>query len=347
MASLIHYVNDTHDLTVPRMLINLVDPLVDAGDVSQAVAASVDSLEAVELASFDQDVIYDFRAQRPIVSYRDGKLVDLSQPHMNLDLVTDMHGENFLYLSGQEPDFRWNTLTSDLLSVVERFGVREVFSFAGMPAGVPHTRPADMLIRTTTRTDVQFVPGVAEQFSQLQDFFEFHAGQTGISVTNIRVRVPFYMAKGPHPFISGALAVIKMTAHLGGPTLPLGDLEQLEDEQLSGLNQMIEEGSDFAQLLANLEEEYDKLPSSAGVTRPAEVLPSMPTAEEIAQAAEQFLASLAKDPLRQAQDEFGRRGAPDSEKRKDGGQGDFEAEQHASLRTVITGRLRRGKHHKD
>ncbi|MDD7464985.1 MAG: PAC2 family protein [Actinomycetaceae bacterium] len=347
MASLIHYANDTHDLTVPRMLMNLVDPLVDAGDVAQAVAASVDSLESVGIASFDADVVYDFRAQRPIVSYQDGKLVDLAQPHMNLDLVTDMHGENFLYLSGQEPDFRWNTLTQDLLSVVKRFGVREVFSFAGMPAGVPHTRPADMLIRTTTRTDVQFVPGSADHFSQLQDFFEFHAGRSGVSVTNIRVRVPFYMAKGPHPFISGALAVIKMTANLGGPTLPLGDLEQLEDEQLSGLNQMVEEGSDFAQLLSRLEEEYDKLPSNAGVTRPADILPPMPTSEEIAQAAEQFLASLAKDPLRQAKDEGERHGAPEPEKRKDGGQGDFEAEQHAGLRAAMTGRLRRGKHHKD
>ncbi|MCI5826314.1 MAG: PAC2 family protein [Arcanobacterium sp.] len=347
MASLIHYANDPQELSVPRMVINLVDPLVDAGDVGRAVAASVDTLESVEIASFDADVIYDFRAQRPIVSYKDGKLVELAQPHMNLDVVTDMHGENFLYLSGQEPDFRWNTLTADVLAVVKQFGVREVFSFAGMPAGVPHTRPADMLIRTTTREDVQFVPGVAEHFSQLQDFFEFHAGQAGISVTNIRVRVPFYMAKGPHPFVSGALAVIKMMAALGGPTLPLGDLEQLEDQQKNELSQMVEEGSDFAQLLTTLEEEYDKLPSNAGVTRPVEALPAIPTSEEISKAAEQFLASLSKDPLQQATGELDQAGAAEPEKRKDGGGSGFEKEAQAGLRTTIVGRLRRGKHHKN
>lgn len=361
--TLLTYVADTHDLAVSRLLINLVDPLVDAGDVAQAVAASISSLESVTIAEFDDDAIYDFRAQRPIVEYSDGKLVDLAIPHMNLDLVTDMHGENFLYLSGNEPDFYWPTITRDLLSVVKKYSVKEVFSFAGIPAGVPHTRPADLLIRTTTRTDVQRVPGLAQNFAQLQDFFEYLAGQEGISVTNMRVRVPFYMAKGPQPFISGALALIKMTADLGGPTLPLGDLEQLEDQQLNELADMVEEGSDFAQLLQHLESDYDKLPSSAGVVRPADTLPAMPTAEEISRAAEQFLATLGADPLHaevksedkdglafeEGANAKGREKGPAGMKHKDGRELDYEPkEQHQQdgLRQAIVNRIRRGKHHK-
>lgn len=373
MAHVISYAHDTEELNVARMLINFVDPLVDAGDVAQAVMASVDSLEAVPIAYFDNDELYDFRAQRPIVSYDNGRLVDASMPEINLDLVTDMHGEHFLYAYGQEPDFRWNTLTADLLDVVQRFGVKEVFSFAGIPAGVPHTRPADMMIRSTTRSDVQSVSGQADHFAQFQDLFEFRAGEQGISVTNIRVRVPFYMARGPFPFISGALAVIKMTAHLGGPTLPLGDLEQLEDRQMKDVKVVVEEGSDFAELLSRLEKEYDELPSNAGLMRPVDSLPRIPSAEEISQAAEQFLASLARDPLEEAkaddaalppaaglhsavmpdsQSSAGK--ALESDKRKDGSRVDYEPsdrDQEQSgmlgLRAMFNGRLRRGKHHKD
>ena len=374
--SLMQYREPVSAAAVPRMLVNLIDPVVDAGDVAQAVQASVDTLESVDIAFFDSDVIYDFRAQRPFVEYKDGKLVDLTQPRMDLSLVTDMHGENFLYLSGSEPDFRWNTLSADLLAVIDKFQVREVYSFAGMPAGVPHTRPADMLIRTTRRDDVQQVPGHAEHFAQLQDFFEYKAGQAGISVTNIRVRVPFYMARGPHSFISGALAVMKMMASLGGPMLPLGDLEQLEDQQMQDLSQMVEEGSDFAQLLAQLEEDYDHLPSDAGVVRPVEELPSIPSAEEISVAAEQFLASLSGNMLSNSEAENGLgadsriegvdevSGGPDCGKRKDGEAQDYQArggeaspragERTSSarlsgissgIRDVIARQLRRGKHH--
>lgn len=325
------------------MVINLVDPVVDAGDVAEVVHATVDSLESVPIATFDHDVMYDFRAQRPIVAYADGKLVDMIQPMMHIDLITDMHGEKFLYVCGQEPDFRWNAITSDLLEIIERYGVAEVFSFAGMPAGVPHTRPADMVIRSTIRTDIQTVHGTAEHFAQLQDFFEYEAGKHGVSVTNIRVRVPFYMAKGPFQFVSGALAIVKMMASLGGPTLPLGDLEQLEDQQIQSFRIVVEPDSDFAQLLTHLEEEYDKLPSNAGVVRPVDSVPQVPSAEEISRAAEQFLATVIRDPL----EGVGSSSAVDVDKNKDCDGRDFVPDTQSSLRTSIVDRLRRGKHHRN
>ena len=346
MESLIAYASDAHDLNVSQMVINLVDPLVDAGDVAQAVQASAASLEAVEIASFDDNRIYDFRAQRPIVSFKDGALVDVALPHMAVTLATDMHGQPFLYVCGQEPDFQWLALSKDLIDMVRRFNVQQVYSFAGMAAGVPHTRPADMLIRSPTRQDVQHVLGSAEHFAQLQDVFEYQAGQEGISVTNIRVRVPFYMAKGAQPFVSGALAVIKMTAQLGGPTLPLGDLEQLEDQQAKALDGIVEEGSDFSELLEHLEEEYDKLPSNAGLARSNEAMPAMPTAEEISRAVDQFVATMANDPLMDAREPIREHAdVHESDKHKDGSRQDFTHAAGAAPQSLFTGRERRGKHH--
>ncbi|MFC5369913.1 PAC2 family protein [Arcanobacterium bovis] len=295
MSDLIDYKQTLSNLStqrVPYLVMNLIDPLVDAGDISQAIDATIADLDAVNIATFNSDLLYDYRAQRPIVSYLDGKLNELAYPQMRLNLVTDIAGKNFLYLCGQEPDFRWQTLTQDILDIVKKYGVEQVITYASMPATVPHTRPADMLIRTTKPAqDAKYVQGRAEHFSALADFFEYFAGKSDISVTNLRVRVPFYLARGLHPFVQGALAAVKMTATLGGPKLPLGDLEQLEDQQKEEIASIQVEGAEFEELLQKLELEYDATSGEAGFVKTDEALPEIPSSEEIGKAAEEFLAT--------------------------------------------------------
>ncbi|QTG76176.1 PAC2 family protein [Trueperella pecoris] len=283
-------------LRVRTLVINLIDPLIDAGDTAQAINATIDTLDAELIGTFDSDKLFDLRAQRPIVSYADGHIVALTMPQMRLMLVTDVHGESFLYLTGQEPDFRWCAVSEDILEIIERFGVENVFSFAAMPAPIPHTRPVDMLIRTTASAgDHPVVEGFAEHFAQLSDVFEHMAGEKSISVVNIRVRVPFYLVRGEAPFFAGALAAIKMLAARGGPTFPLGDLEQLEDSQRAAISQLRVEGSDFDQLVTKLEEDYDA--SEAGFVKNEETIPVIPSSDEIGDAVEQFLASHDSSPL--------------------------------------------------
>ena len=169
--------------------------------------------------------------------------------------------------------------------------MKKVFSFAAMAAAVPHTRPADMLLRSTKfHPGVKYVQGQAEHYAALSDYFEFAAAKDDLSVTNLRVRVPFYIAQSGTPFISGALALAKMTADLGGPSLPLGDLEQFEDRQEQAFAQLMDSGGDIAQLVAKLEEEYDANPEEMRFASTSEDGIRVPTFEEIGIAAERFLA---------------------------------------------------------
>ncbi|MBM7825608.1 hypothetical protein JOD55_001435 [Arcanobacterium pluranimalium] len=325
MSELIEYKLTRPDLRVPYLVMNLIDPLVDAGDISQAIDATISDLDAVNIATFDSDLLYDYRAQRPIVSYLDGKLNELAFPQMQLNLVTDIAGKNFLYLCGQEPDFRWNTITQDIIDIVKKFGVEQVLTYAAMPATVPHTRPADMLIRTTQPAqDGQYVQGRAEHFSALADFFEYFAGKADICVTNLRVRVPFYMARGPHPFVQGALAAVKMTATIGGPKLPLGDLEQLEDRQKEEIASFQVEGAEFEELLQKLEFEYDATSVEAGFAKTDEALPEIPSSEEIGKAAEEFLAMQDEDLRGKVRPTHDRERAPSKSKSGDHSDADNE-----------------------
>ncbi|MDP9807001.1 hypothetical protein J2S70_001583 [Trueperella bonasi] len=285
-------------LSVDTLVINLVDPLIDAGDTAQAINATIQTLDDEPIGTFDSDAIFDYRAQRPIVSYADGHLVGVTVPSVRLSLVTDVHGKNFLYLSGQEPDFRWREISETIIDIIERFGVQQVYSFAAMPAPVPHTRPVDMLIRATAG-DHPVVEGFAEHYAELSDVFEYMAAEKEIPVVNIRVRVPFYLVRGDSPFFAGALAAIKMLAARGGPTFPLGDLEQLEDNQQKAIAELREEGSDFDALIKKLEHDYDE--SELGFVTNEEIVPRIPSSDEIGDAVEQFLASQDSSPLDRVQ----------------------------------------------
>ncbi|XCB30343.1 PAC2 family protein [Arcanobacterium hippocoleae] len=226
------------------------------------------------------------------MTYQDGVIESLVQPELRLSLVTDIVGENFLYLSGQEPDYRWETITADLLDVVQRFHVDEVITFSAMPAAIPHTRQADMLMRSTKLKDgVKYVHGRAVHPGALTDLFEYYAAKQEVSVTNIRVRVPFYLAQLGEPFLAGALAAIRMTANLGGPRLPLGDLEQHEDRVNSAYRELLEKSPDLAELITALENEYDVNPSEQAFATTTDELLQVPSVDEIGLAAEKFLAA--------------------------------------------------------
>lgn len=283
-------------LRVRTLVINLVDPLIDAGDTAMAINATIQTLDHELIGTFDSDAIFDYRAQRPIVSYADGRIVGVTMPEVRLSLVTDVQGENFLYLTGQEPDFRWSEIADTIIHIINRFEVEQVYSFAAMPAPVPHTRPVDMLIRSTLTADEHpVVEGFAEHLAELSDVFEYRAAEEAIPVLNIRVRVPFYLVRGESPFFAGALAAIKMLAARGGPTFPLGDLEQLEDNQQKAIAELRADGSDFDSLVKKLEQDYDE--SELGFVTNEETVPRIPSSDEIGDAVEQFLASHDSSPL--------------------------------------------------
>ncbi|MFY9262778.1 MAG: PAC2 family protein [Actinomycetaceae bacterium] len=289
MKSHLNFINDL-DLRVNTLVIGLVDPLIDPGAIAQAINAAIGLLDSVTVAEFDSDPLYDYRAQRPVVTYVDGIIAELYEPGMSLDLVTDVQGERFLHIHGAEPDFHWPSLVADVLDIIERFGVERIYTYHGMPAPVAHTQPADMLIRTTQHVDnPSIVHGQVTHPASLSDVFEYEAGKAGKKVTNIRVRVPLYMSRSDMPFFSGAIAGVRQLAQLGGPTIPVGDLEQHEDVQAVELKRIQSTDSEFAQLVERFEN--DAKNSSSGFVQPDNSTIEIPSTEEIGEALEKFFSS--------------------------------------------------------
>src|ERR1019366_8146560 len=92
------------------------------------------------VATFDADLLFDYRARRPTLEIADGRPAELTWPE--LVLRRSRFGErDVLVLAGPEPDFRWRELSEAAVELGRRLGVVEWISIGAIPATVPHTRP--------------------------------------------------------------------------------------------------------------------------------------------------------------------------------------------------------------
>ena len=90
----------------------LVIALTGFTDAGSAVSGLVDhlrdELDPTPLAVFCNDVLLDYRARRPVISFDQDHLTDYRPPRLELSLAHDAVGQPFLILAGYEPDFAWD-----------------------------------------------------------------------------------------------------------------------------------------------------------------------------------------------------------------------------------------------
>ena len=113
----------------------------DAGGVVTQVNRYVlSSLESERVGAFNNDLLMDYRARRPIFQFEETALTSYEPPRLSLDLVRDELGSPFLFLSGYEPDFRWEQMSRTLLGLIGELEVSTSSWVHAIPMPVPHTR---------------------------------------------------------------------------------------------------------------------------------------------------------------------------------------------------------------
>src|SRR3954467_11447953 len=121
------------------------DGYIDAGETGdQIVDRLLDSLPHQVVARFDHDRLVDYRARRPLLTFKRDRWTEYEEPAIEVRLLQDATGAPFLLLSGPEPDVEWERFAAAVGQVVERLGVRLAVNFHGIPMGVPHTRPVGL-----------------------------------------------------------------------------------------------------------------------------------------------------------------------------------------------------------
>ena len=213
------------DLIAPTM-IAAFDGWVDSGSAA-TTAAELLAGDGPVVATFDGDLLFDYRARRPTLDILDGRLHELTWPELTVRRST-LDGRDLLILTGAEPDFRWREFAADVTELVDRLGVVEWISMGAIPAAVPHTRAVPIIGTESApgllRAGVQPGPqGNLRVPSAAVSVLEMTLAATGTPSLGYFAQVPHYVS-GPYPV--AALALLRAVEKHLGVTVAPGPLDE-------------------------------------------------------------------------------------------------------------------------
>lgn len=203
------------DLAAP-VLLAAFDGWVDAGAAATTALGHLAD-GATVVATFDADLLFDYRARRPPLEIVDGKLTELTWHELALRRAR-VGERDVLVLVGPEPDYRWRAFSADVVELARTLGVSEWISLGAIPAAVPHTRPVPILGTEASpgllRGDVSPGPaGTLRVPSALVSAIELEVAAAGIPALGYFAQVPHYISG---PYATAAVELLRtLGSHLG------------------------------------------------------------------------------------------------------------------------------------
>lgn len=247
------------------ILIAHFEGAMDAGSAGTlAVVQLLHALSTQRVATFNTDQLLDYRSHRPVMEVDEWVTTEVVSPEIALDLIHDDAGTPILVLHGPEPDWQWNTFRDAVGKLAEDAGVEVVFSFHGLPAAVPHTRPATVHLQSTDRDLIPNQPlmgGQARFPAPLTSFLQYHLRKSGLTGVTLLSTVPYYLADATFPRASSAL--LRRLAEMADLQLPIGDLERGADEDAGQVERLLTVNPDLQRTVSALEAHFDSIAVAA------------------------------------------------------------------------------------
>ncbi len=282
--------SEVPDLT-GSVLLHHFEGFMDAGAAGRLLAEHLlETLESRVVARFDVDSLIDYRSRRPLMTYATDHWEDYAAPELVVHLLWDSAGHPFLLLTGAEPDRGWEAFVLAVRSLIDRWGVRLTVGFHGIPMGVPHTRPLNVIGHATR----------PELVSEYQPFFnrvqvpgnvsgllEFRLGQAGHDAMGFAAQVPHYLAQSQYP--TAAVTLLDAVARSTGLALPIGTLIDAAQAADAEIHRQVADSEEVAQVVEALERQYDAFIQTVGNT-------DLPSADELGAEFERFLAEQQRPP---------------------------------------------------
>jgi hypothetical protein len=213
------------ELTAPIMVVAF-DTWVDAGGASTTAVTQL-AADSRVIATFDPDALFDYRARRPPLEIRDGRLAALTWPELVVRHAS-IGGRDLLLFGGPEPDYHWHALGEAVAELVTRLGVEQWISLGAIPAAVPHTRSVPVIGTASApglmTTGITAGPlGILRVPSAAISMLEMRVADAGVAALGYFAQTPHYVS-GPYP--GAALELLTVLSRHLGVELPTGDLAE-------------------------------------------------------------------------------------------------------------------------
>lgn len=281
--------------SVPRglPLIVAMQGLTDAGNaISQLEEFLWRKYEPEEIVRFNADMLLDYRARRPIITFREDHFVDYTPEELSLSLGRDEFGAPFLLLSGYEPDFRWDQFIDTVLLLVHEFEVTTTVWAHAIPMPVPHTRPISVTV-SGTRDELIEARSVWKPTTKLSasasHVLEYRLHSLGEEVVGFALLIPHYLANTEYP--EALYVALDGIMSATGLILSTDEVRESVRKFTAQLDSQLAENQESLDMVRTLEQRYDAYMEDQTTRSPLMSEDgSLPTADQIASELERFLA---------------------------------------------------------
>jgi hypothetical protein len=284
---------DAEEVPSGLPLVAALTGFADAGGaVSQLSEYLLETLEHSTVASFDNDALLDYRARRPMIYFDQDHLADYTPASLALYLAHDEIGQEFLLLTGYEPDFQWDRFTAAIVGLIERFQVRSTTWVHAIPMPVPHTRPISVTVSGNRAELIESMsiwkPRTQAPANALH-LVEYRLQELGHPVAGFVLLIPHYLADTEYPL--AAVTAIESLSAATGLIFPTDSLRESGREFLTKIDDQVEGNPELAKLVGTLEERHDSYMEDNQLRSPlTDEDGELPSADEIAAELENFLA---------------------------------------------------------
>jgi hypothetical protein len=297
---------DPHDLyevvdELPELgrpvLLQALTGVVDAGGAVRLAADHLlTSLDHRLVATFDVDQLLDYRSRRPTMTFVEDHWEHYEDPVLGLHALDDSAGTTFLLLAGLEPDLQWRRFTAAARALLQRLGVRLTVGLDAIPMAVPHTRQCGVTAHATRRDlTVGYEPWLrrVQVPGSAGHLLEYELGREGRDAMGFAAHVPHYLSQTDYPAATETL--LTAVSRATGLLLPVDGLRAAAAAVRADVDGQLAKGGEAATLVRALEEQYDAyMRGREGANLPMAQAGPLPTADELGEALERFLAEQAE-----------------------------------------------------
>lgn len=284
---------------VPRGLpmVGAISGFTDAGSVVNQFAQHIfQELEHEIVIQFTNDELLDYRSRRPVMYFEKDHIESYEPQVLGIYLVEDEAGEKFLFLNGYEPDFRWDGFSDAFVQIIESLQVASFTWIHSIPFPIPHTRPIGVTVsgnRKDLINDISEWRPQTEVPGNVLHLLEYRLTQLGLPTVGFVLLVPHYLSESEYP--SAALKAFEQITIATGLVFPTDEIRDSSVIFDAKINQQVAENGDLAKMVNQLEAGY--LSESSGPIRAPMSKPKqqMPSADEIANELEDYLASRRRN----------------------------------------------------
>lgn len=296
-TELFHVYESARDVPLGLRMIVGISGFTDAGGSYALIGENIfTNLETELVVQFSNDELLDYRSRRPVVYFERDHISDYQPAVLGIYLAKDEAGEQFLFLHGYEPDFKWEAFAEAFESLIDTFAVSEVNWVHSIPFPIPHTRNLgvtvsgnrkDLIDRYSEWKPETQVPG------NVLHLIEHRLTQLEIPCAGFVLLVPHYLADSEYPQVGiTAFELISAATNLIFPT---DSLREQNQKFVANLAKQMSENQELARMVESLEQGYKSErfgPIKTPITPSEQPLPS---AEDIASDIEDYLAARRRN----------------------------------------------------